>query len=65
MKTEKLELTRAELQYLYNIVEDHISSSIYWGDQDKFYKMQDRVLEKIREAYDLIDPYRKGYDGMD
>jgi hypothetical protein len=63
MKTENLELTRTELQYLYGLVEDHIGSGIYWGDKDKFHKMQDRVLAKIAEAYDLIDPERKGFTG--
>jgi len=53
MKTETLELTKTELDYLLTIINDHIESGIYWGNEPQFRKMQDSVLEKIGEAYDM------------
>jgi hypothetical protein len=51
MKTETLELTKIELDYLLTLVTEHINSGMYWGDQEQFNKMEDRVLEKIEQAY--------------
>ena len=53
MKTETLELTKVELDYLLSIVHEHIDSGISWGNHAQFMKMQNRVLEKIEEAYDM------------
>jgi hypothetical protein len=53
MKTETLELTKIELDYLLSIVHESINSGVYWGNHAHFVKMQYRVLEKIEEAYDM------------
>jgi glutathionyl-hydroquinone reductase len=53
MKTETLELTKTELDYLLSIVYEHIDSGVYWGNHAQFVKMQNRVLTKISEAYDM------------
>jgi hypothetical protein len=51
MKTETLELTKTELDYLLTLVREHINSGIYWGNQEQFNEMEDGVLEKIEQAY--------------
>jgi hypothetical protein len=53
MKTETLELTKTELDYLLSVVHESIDSGVYWGSHAQFTKMQNRVLEKIEEAYDM------------
>jgi len=53
MKTETLELTKTELDYLFSLVHDHIESGYYWGNEAQFQKMQNGVLKKIEEAYDM------------
>jgi len=53
MKTETLELTKTELYYLLSVVHDHIDSGVSWGDHAQFVKMQNRVFEKIDEAYSM------------
>jgi hypothetical protein len=53
MKTETVELTKVEIQYLINIVNEHIHSGEYWGNQNQFYAMQERVFDKLEEAYEL------------
>ena len=53
MKTETLELTKTELDYILSIVHEHIDSGVSWGNHAQFVKMQNRVLEKIEEAYDM------------
>ena len=53
MKTETIELTKTELDYLLSVVHDQIDSGVYWGNKAQFIKMQNRVLEKIEEAYDM------------
>lgn len=63
MKTETVELTRSEIQYLMEIVKDHIDSGVYWGNQDKFHQMQNNVFDKLQESMSLIDPDMKGFDG--
>ncbi len=54
MKTETLELTKTELEYLYNVVDDHIRSGIYYGNKEQFDKMQKIVFDKVEEAYDIL-----------
>lgn len=53
MKTETLELTKSELDYLLSVVHENIDSGVSWGNHAQFVKMQQRVLEKIEEAYDM------------
>jgi hypothetical protein len=53
MKTETLELTKTELDYLLSIVHEHIDSGVSWGNHAQFVKRQHRVLEKIEKAYDM------------
>jgi len=36
-----------------SIVHEHIDSGVSWGNHAQFVKMQNRVLEKIEEAYDM------------
>jgi hypothetical protein len=55
MKTETLEFTKTELDYLYNIVDEHIRSGEYWGNREQFQNLQKRVLEKIEDAQDAMD----------
>ena len=66
MKTKEIELTLTEIQYLLNVVEDHVETGDYWGDDKKFFqKIQQSVLDKMTEAYDNMDPERRGFDGME
>jgi len=51
MKTETLELTKTELDYLLSIVHESINEGTYWGNHEQFVKMQNRVLKKIETAY--------------
>jgi hypothetical protein len=53
MKTETIELTKTELDYLLSVVHEQIDSGVSWGNQAQFIKMQNRVLEKIEEAYNM------------
>ena len=55
-KTEDLELTFAEIQYLYCVVADQIDSATYWGNREQFTKMQEKIFDKITEVYDMLDP---------
>ena len=55
-KTEDMELTWSEIKYLYCVVADQIDSGIYWGDCEKFRKMQEKIFDKITETYDMLDP---------
>lgn len=47
-----LELTKTQVNYLYDLVCENIKSGEYWGDHKQFMKMQNGVLKKIEEAYD-------------
>jgi len=53
MKTETLELTKTELDYLLSIVHESINEGTYWGNEAQFRKTQKNVLEKIEKAYDM------------
>ena len=55
METETLELTKTELNYLYNVVDDHIRSGEYWGHRKQFQNLQKRILEKIEDAQDAME----------
>jgi len=63
MKTKEIEFTRTEIQYLMNLVNDHVATGTFWGNNEKFHKMQDRVLEKLSDAIRIIDPEMKGFIG--
>jgi hypothetical protein len=56
MKTEDLELTWTEIQYLYCVVADHIDSGIHWGNKDQFIKTQRNLFDKLTETFDMLDP---------
>jgi len=53
MKTETLKLTKTELDYLLSVVHEQIDSGVSWGNHAQFVKLQNRVLEKIEEAYNM------------
>jgi hypothetical protein len=56
MKTKDLELTWAEIKYLYCVVADQIDSGNYWGNREQFVKMQAKLFDKITETFDMLDP---------
>jgi len=64
MKTETLELTKTELDYLWSILSDHIGSGEYWGNKKQFVKMQDNLFEKIEDALRTLDKEHAKH-GMD
>lgn len=45
-----LALTRAELNYIYDLVLSNKKEGAYWGRKDYFTKRQGRVLSKIVDA---------------
>jgi hypothetical protein len=55
-KTETIELSVDEICYLQNIIEDNVESGVYWGNKFNFMKMQEKLLEKLEEAYDTLNP---------
>ena len=72
MKTQEIQFTRTEIQYLMNLVKDHIDSGVYWAfmdgqgvevEQKKFNEMQNRILDKLSEGIRMIDPDGKGFVG--
>jgi hypothetical protein len=52
MKTETVKLTKTELEYILTLITEHINSGMYWGNKEQFYKMEDKVLQKIEQAFD-------------
>ncbi len=50
MKTETIELTRVELNYLYNLVCENMERGEYWGNKNQFMKMQERVFNKLMDC---------------
>jgi len=64
MKTETLELTKTELEYLWSVLVAHISSGEYWGNRKQFLKMQDNIFEKIEDALRTLDKEHANH-GMD
>ena len=51
VKTQTVELTKSELDYLLSIVHESINEGTYWGNEAQFRKTQKSVLEKIEQAY--------------
>lgn len=52
MKTETLELTKTELNYILNLVYDNIREGWYYGNKKQFEKMQSKLLNKLLELQD-------------
>lgn len=50
MKTVTLELTKTEVNYLYNLVCENMKSGEYWGNHQQFMKMQDNVFNKLMDC---------------
>lgn len=47
MKTETLELTKTELNYVLNLVYENIREGWYYGNKQQFEKMQSKLLDKL------------------
>lgn len=52
MKTETLELTKTELNYILNLVYDNIRQGWYYGNKKQFEKMQSKLLNKLLAVND-------------
>jgi len=52
MKTETLELTKTELNYVLNLVYENIREGWYYGNKQQFEKMQSKLLDKLLEVND-------------
>jgi hypothetical protein len=50
MKTTTIELTKTELNYLYNLVCENMERGEYWGNQKQFMKMQENVFNKLMDG---------------
>jgi hypothetical protein len=50
MKTTTLELTKTELDYLYDLVCTNIGRGEYYGNRNQFMKMQDTVFDKLMDC---------------
>ena len=50
MKTVTLELTKTEVNYLYNLVCENMERGEYWGNHQQFMKMQDNVFNKLMDC---------------
>jgi len=44
-----------ELDYLLSLANDSKSSGEYWGRKDYFEKRQDKVIEKLQNAIDMLN----------
>ena len=51
-KTETIELTKTELNYVLNLVYDNIREGWYYGNKKQFEKMQSKFLDKLLEIHD-------------
>lgn len=54
-KTVDVELTKVEIELLHGLVQDHIDSGIYWGNKNWFYVMQNKIFEKLTDAYTELE----------
>jgi hypothetical protein len=52
MKTETVELTHTELNYILNLIGENIREGYYWGNEKQFRKMQSKLLDKLLEIHD-------------
>jgi hypothetical protein len=52
MKSETLELTKTELNYVLNLVYENIREGWYYGNKQQFEKMQSKLLDKLLEVND-------------
>jgi len=59
MKTETIELTKTELDYLLSVVHEQIDSGVSWGNQAQFIKMCIIVLQQppISSQFQPLMPY--------
>jgi len=69
MKTETLELTKTELNYMLNLVYENIREGWYYGNKKQFEKMQSKLLDKLLDLdlpiVDRMDaPYWQPYEGQ-
>ena len=55
MKTETIELTKVELDYLRSVLVAYVSSGQAWGDKKQVLKIQDGVFGKIEDALRTLD----------
>jgi hypothetical protein len=55
MKTETLELTGVELDYLRSVLVAYVNSGQAWGDTEQVLKIQDGVFGKIEDALRILD----------
>jgi hypothetical protein len=66
MKTETVELTHTELNYILNLIGENIREGYYWGNEKQFRKMQSNLLDKLLEIHDdLILRKVRSANGMD
>ena len=54
-KTVEVELTKVEIELLHGLVQDHIDSGSYYGNKNWFLVMQNRVFEKLTDAYTELE----------
>jgi|688.fasta_scaffold489284_2 hypothetical protein len=52
MKTETLELTKTEFDYVLTLVYENIRDGWYYGNKQQFEKMQSKFLDKLLEVND-------------
>jgi hypothetical protein len=52
MKTETVELTETELNYVLNLVYENIEEGCYYGNRKQFEKMQSKLLNKLLAVND-------------
>jgi hypothetical protein len=50
MKTVTLELTKTEVNYLYDLVCQNMERGEYWGNHKWFMKMQNNVFDKLMDC---------------
>lgn len=54
-KTVEVELTKVEIELLHSLVQDHIDSGSYYGNKNWFYVMQNKMFEKLTDAYTELE----------
>ena len=43
-----------ELDYLLSLANDSKASGVYWGRKDYYEKRQDKVIQKLENAIDML-----------
>ena len=54
-KTVEVELTKVEIELLHGLVQDQIDSGSYYGNKNWFLVMQNKVFEKLTDAYTELE----------